>query len=125
MSETIDICSSFIEGAPPGELHEVINDIKTLTSDDADLIQKLNPAFQSYNEEQLVTVKLPGASQPVRPALPPSQSSSNNCTGPDILPQPTFPHHLLRPPHLHIVHIRPHHPEAQQLPILHPRLPTL
>ncbi len=66
MNATIDICSAFIEGAPPGELNEVVNDIKTLTSDDQDLIQQLRPAFQKYNEEQLVTVKLPGASQPVR-----------------------------------------------------------
>jgi len=66
MGSTVDIASSFIEGAPPGELNEVVNDIKSLTSDsDPALIAKLKPAFQKYNEEQLVAVKLPGASQPV------------------------------------------------------------
>ncbi|RMZ90710.1 hypothetical protein DV736_g2044, partial [Chaetothyriales sp. CBS 134916] len=60
------ICSSFILGSPPGELTEVINDIKTLTSDDEPgLINRLKPAIQKYNEEQLVCVKLPGASQHV------------------------------------------------------------
>ncbi|RMD40731.1 hypothetical protein DV735_g4411, partial [Chaetothyriales sp. CBS 134920] len=65
MSAT-SICSSFILGAPPGELNEVINDIKTLTSDDEpDLITKLRPAIEKYNEDQLVSVKLPGTSQHV------------------------------------------------------------
>lgn len=66
MSSTVDIASSFIEGAPPGELSDVVNDVKALTSDDDPaLISKLKPAFQKYNEEQLVAVKLPGSSQPV------------------------------------------------------------
>ena len=63
---TTEICSTFIEGAPPGELNEVVNDIKALTSDDdPSLIDKLQPAFQKYNEEQLLAVKLPGAADPV------------------------------------------------------------
>ncbi|EXJ91174.1 capping protein (actin filament) muscle Z-line, alpha [Capronia coronata CBS 617.96] len=63
MTSAVDIASSFIQGAPPGELQEVVKDIKTLTSDDDPaLIAKLNPAFERYNEEQMVTVKLPGSS---------------------------------------------------------------
>lgn len=66
MPSTVDIASSFIEGAPPGELSDVVNDVKALTSDDDPaLISKLKPAFQRYNEEQLTAVKLPGSSQPV------------------------------------------------------------
>merc|ERR1712169_146037 len=62
MSSTVDITSSFIQGAPPSELADVVKDIKALTSDDdPSLIAKLKPAFQKYNEEQLVAVKLPGA----------------------------------------------------------------
>lgn len=69
MSSTADIASSFIEGAPPGELSDVVNDVKALTSDnDPALIPKLKPAFQKYNEEQLTAVKLPGSSQPVSAA---------------------------------------------------------
>ncbi|KAI1319749.1 subunits of heterodimeric actin filament capping protein Capz [Xylariaceae sp. FL0255] len=56
---------SFVEGAPPGELADVINDIKALTVNEPDLITKLGPAFEKYNEEQFVTVKLPGGSQQV------------------------------------------------------------
>ncbi|KAI0164206.1 subunits of heterodimeric actin filament capping protein Capz [Xylariaceae sp. FL1272] len=56
---------SFVEGAPPGELADVINDIKSLTINEPSLVSKLGPAFERYNEEQFTTVKLPGSSQPV------------------------------------------------------------
>jgi hypothetical protein len=66
MSSTVDIASSFIEGTPPGELSDVVNDVKTLTSDkDPALVSKLKPAFERYNEEQLTAVKLPGSIRPV------------------------------------------------------------
>ena len=66
MPSTVEIASSFIEGAPPGELSDVVNDVKALTSDnDPTLVSKLKAAFQKYNEEQLTVVKLPGSSQPV------------------------------------------------------------
>ncbi|KAG6023192.1 F-actin-capping protein subunit alpha [Claviceps citrina] len=60
----IETISSFVEGAPPGELADVVADIKSLTDVTPDLVSELTPAFQRYNEEQLVTVKLPGSSQP-------------------------------------------------------------
>ncbi|KAL2689818.1 F-actin-capping protein subunit alpha [[Neocosmospora] mangrovei] len=60
MSE-IETVSSFVEGAPPGELA----DIKALAISSPDIISDLAPAFEKYNEEQFVTVKLPGSSQPV------------------------------------------------------------
>jgi capping protein (actin filament) muscle Z-line, alpha len=72
MSTTTEIASAFIQGAPPGELQDVVNDIQSLTSDtDPTLISKLKPAFQKYNEDQLATTKLPGGSQSVslEPAL--------------------------------------------------------
>lgn len=65
MASTVELASSFIEGAPPGELGDVVSDIKTLTSDGDDIIPSLAPAFERYNETQLATVKLPGASQEV------------------------------------------------------------
>jgi capping protein alpha len=41
-------------------------DIKSLTLDsNPDIVNNLAPAFEKYNEEQFVTVKLPGSSQPV------------------------------------------------------------
>jgi capping protein alpha len=66
MGSPVDITSSFIEGAPPSELQDVVKDIKALTSDDDPaLIAKLKPAFQKYNEEQMTAVKLPGGSDHV------------------------------------------------------------
>ncbi|KAJ5223891.1 F-actin-capping protein subunit alpha [Penicillium chermesinum] len=64
MTSTIELASSFIEGAPPGELADVVADIQTLTEGD-DVISSLTPAFERYNESQLTTVKLPGSSQEV------------------------------------------------------------
>ncbi|MCJ1301725.1 F-actin-capping protein subunit alpha [Hypocenomyce scalaris] len=57
--------SSFVEGAPPGELADVIADIKALTVEEPRLLLSVDPAFQKYNEEQLATAKLPGSSQNV------------------------------------------------------------
>ncbi|OOF98875.1 hypothetical protein ASPCADRAFT_204587 [Aspergillus carbonarius ITEM 5010] len=65
MASTIELASSFIEGAPPGELADVVADVKALTSDGPDIIPSLAPAFERYNQSQLATVKLPGASQEV------------------------------------------------------------
>ncbi|EED21077.1 F-actin capping protein alpha subunit, putative [Talaromyces stipitatus ATCC 10500] len=89
MSSSVEIASSFIEGAPPGESLVCANpylpgygpghkipyiiansnvqspDIKVLTSDGPNIIPELEPAFRSYNEKQLATVKLPGSSQQV------------------------------------------------------------
>ncbi|KAI9781765.1 MAG: F-actin-capping protein [Geoglossum umbratile] len=59
------IVSSFVQGAPPGELADVIADIKALTADEPDLVTSLGPAFEKYNTEQFTTVKLPGGSQQV------------------------------------------------------------
>ncbi|KAL8723835.1 MAG: hypothetical protein Q9181_007149, partial [Wetmoreana brouardii] len=57
--------SAFVEGAPPGELSDVIADVKKLTVDEPNLLDSITPAFQKYNEEQLSTVKLPGSSKNV------------------------------------------------------------
>jgi len=65
MASPKEIVSSFVEGAPPGELADVIADIKALTLHEPGLIKQLGPAFEKYNEEQFTTVKLPGGSQQV------------------------------------------------------------
>ncbi|KAK3705707.1 F-actin-capping protein subunit alpha [Vermiconidia calcicola] len=54
--------ASFVESAPPGELSNVVADIKALASSET---QSLEPAFKKYNEEQYTTVKLPGGSETV------------------------------------------------------------
>lgn len=40
-------------------------DIKALTVSEPAIVEELGPAFQKYNEEQFITVKLPGSSEPV------------------------------------------------------------
>ncbi|KAK5125063.1 hypothetical protein LTR85_001254 [Meristemomyces frigidus] len=54
--------ASFVEAAPPGELSNVVADIKALAPNE---LQSLEPAFQKYNEDQYTTVKLPGSSDTV------------------------------------------------------------
>ncbi|KAJ5363496.1 F-actin-capping protein subunit alpha [Penicillium cataractarum] len=65
MASTIELASAFIEGAPPGELADVVADVQALMSDGDDILPSLAPAFERYNESQLATVKLPGSSQEV------------------------------------------------------------
>jgi len=65
MSSQLETVSAFVEGAPPGELADVIADIKALTINTPNLVSQLGPAFEKYNEEQFATVKLPGSSQQV------------------------------------------------------------
>ncbi|MCJ1282456.1 F-actin-capping protein subunit alpha [Xylographa opegraphella] len=64
-SANIAAVSAFVEGAPPGELADVIADIKALTVDEPQLLQSTSGALEKYNEAQLTTVKLPGGSQNV------------------------------------------------------------
>ncbi|KAL8832377.1 MAG: hypothetical protein Q9191_000296 [Dirinaria sp. TL-2023a] len=62
-SSTAAAVAAFIDGAPPGELADVVADIKALTASDPKILESAQPAFRKYNEEQLATVKLPGSSQ--------------------------------------------------------------
>ncbi|CAD6503587.1 BgTH12-03246 [Blumeria graminis f. sp. triticale] len=63
MSAQLATVSAFIKGAPPGELPNVVSDIKILTNNDPKIISELGPVFQSYNENQFTTVKLPDTDQ--------------------------------------------------------------
>ncbi|KAK0708230.1 F-actin-capping protein subunit alpha [Lasiosphaeris hirsuta] len=65
MSSAKAIVSSFVEGAPPGELADVIADIKALTLSTPSLVKELGPALEKYSEDQFITAKLPSGSQPV------------------------------------------------------------
>lgn len=65
MASQLATVSAFVEGAPPGELADVIADIKALTIEEPHLVSQLGSAFEKYNEEQFATVKLPGSSQRV------------------------------------------------------------
>lgn len=61
-SSELSIVSTFVEGAPPGELFNVVADIKSLAPN---VVSQLGPSFEKYNEEQFITAKLPGGSQQV------------------------------------------------------------
>ncbi|KAK2075119.1 hypothetical protein P8C59_009271 [Phyllachora maydis] len=60
-----EILASFIEEAPPGELPDVITDIKALAVSATDIIKDLGPALEKYNEDQYIATKLPGGSRSV------------------------------------------------------------
>ncbi|KAI5852860.1 F-actin-capping protein subunit alpha [Morchella snyderi] len=62
-AEIIETTSNFILDAPPGELQDVITDIKVLAGDDKDVLNAIPPAVERYNKEQLLCTKLPGGSQ--------------------------------------------------------------
>jgi len=64
-ADAIETVSSFILDAPPGELQDVLTDVKSLLGDGATVVEDLAPAVAKYNKEQLVAVKLPGGSQKV------------------------------------------------------------
>ena len=134
-----EVVSSFIEGAPPGELNEVVNSIKALTSDsEPSLLQqpKVKAAFQRYNESQLVCTKLPGGSQYVNTHPPAAglfqkdaQLVLTRLSGPGLALQPRTArlfvlHRILRHNVEHILHLRPHNAKGEQPSILHPRFTT-
>ncbi|KAK3673932.1 F-actin-capping protein subunit alpha [Recurvomyces mirabilis] len=60
MSSKSSTVASFVEAAPPGELSNVVADIKALSPNE---VSSLGPAFQKYNEEQYATIKIPGSSE--------------------------------------------------------------
>ncbi|KAL8651385.1 MAG: hypothetical protein Q9210_003288 [Variospora velana] len=67
-SDSAAAVSAFVEGAPPGELAEVIAGsakIYSILEIRPGLLDLITPAFQKYNEEQLTTVKLPENSKNV------------------------------------------------------------
>ncbi|ODQ53793.1 F-actin capping protein, alpha subunit [Saitoella complicata NRRL Y-17804] len=57
--QKIAAASQFLLASPPGELNDVFNDIASLVNDDTAVLNALEPAFEKYNLEQYVTVKLP------------------------------------------------------------------
>ncbi|KAI9835898.1 MAG: hypothetical protein M1819_001796 [Sarea resinae] len=65
MASKKGIVSSFVEGAPPGELSDVLADVKVLTLNEPSLLQSLDTDCEKYNQDQFTTVKLPGAHREV------------------------------------------------------------
>ncbi|KAF9519647.1 hypothetical protein BS47DRAFT_1312255 [Hydnum rufescens UP504] len=61
----IEAASKFLLQSPPGEINDVLNDVRTIVSDDASLQTGILPALESYNVAQFITVDVPGQSHQV------------------------------------------------------------
>jgi len=65
MDHKIEIASSFLLQSPPGEINDVLNDIRAIVSDDSSLQTGILPALEEYNVAQFITVDVPGAEHQV------------------------------------------------------------
>ncbi|KAF9468543.1 F-actin-capping protein subunit alpha [Collybia nuda] len=59
-TEQIQTASSFLLQSPPGEINDVLNDIRNIISDDDLLQEGILPALKEYNITQFMTVDVPG-----------------------------------------------------------------
>ncbi|KZO93612.1 F-actin capping protein alpha subunit [Calocera viscosa TUFC12733] len=61
-AEQVSLASSFVLQAPPGEVNDVLSDLRLVVGDDAALEAGVTQALEEYNTEQLVSVDVPGES---------------------------------------------------------------
>ncbi|KIJ64463.1 hypothetical protein HYDPIDRAFT_111793 [Hydnomerulius pinastri MD-312] len=59
--ERIQTASSFVLQSPPGEINDVLNDVRNIVSDDEALQEGILPALREYNLAQYVVVDVPEA----------------------------------------------------------------
>ncbi|KTW32308.1 uncharacterized protein T551_00399 [Pneumocystis jirovecii RU7] len=50
-----------IENSPPGEVNDVLNDIRILTNNDKTFFEEILPSLTKYNMEQFTNVRIPGS----------------------------------------------------------------
>ncbi|KDQ62571.1 hypothetical protein JAAARDRAFT_464473 [Jaapia argillacea MUCL 33604] len=60
-SERIQAASKFLLQSPPGEINDVLNDVRNIISDDASLQEGVLPALQEYNLAQFIVADVPGS----------------------------------------------------------------
>ncbi|KAF7309642.1 F-actin-capping protein subunit alpha [Mycena indigotica] len=60
-SERIEAASSFLLQSPPGEINDVLNDVRNIISDDDSLHAGVLPALKEYNLTQFMTADVPNA----------------------------------------------------------------
>ncbi|KAG9103565.1 F-actin-capping protein subunit alpha [Ceratobasidium sp. 370] len=60
VSQRISSAASFIMQSPPGEINDIISDLRTIVNDDEALQTGIQPALEEYNKEQFVCVAVPG-----------------------------------------------------------------
>jgi len=63
--EIIQICNGFLLSSPPGELMEVVTDVRGLLGNDAILNDSAPATFREYNTEQMLQVKSPNGGHQV------------------------------------------------------------
>lgn len=54
------IASSFLLQSPPGEINDVLSDVRNIIADDAELEKGIAAALEEYNLTQFTTVEVPG-----------------------------------------------------------------
>ncbi|KAJ6512196.1 F-actin-capping protein subunit alpha [Mycena vitilis] len=59
-TERIEAACSFLLQSPPGEINDVLNDVRNIISDDEILHEGVLPALKEYNLTQFMTVDVPG-----------------------------------------------------------------
>jgi len=64
-AEIIQICTGFLLSSPPGELMEVVTDVRGLLGNDAILNDSAPRTFREYNTEQMLQVKAPNGGHQV------------------------------------------------------------
>ncbi|KAN0087430.1 F-actin-capping protein subunit alpha [Tylopilus felleus] len=61
MDERIQVASAFVLQSPPGEINDVLNDVRVIVNDDDILEDGLLPALREYNLAQFILVDVPDA----------------------------------------------------------------
>jgi len=61
MDERIQVASAFVLQSPPGEINDVLNDVRVIVNDDDILEDGLLPALREYNLAQFTLVDVPDA----------------------------------------------------------------
>jgi len=63
--ERIKIASGFLLQSPPGEINDVLNDVRDIIADDEALQAGVLPSLQTYNLEQFIAADVPGCEHQV------------------------------------------------------------
>ena len=65
-AQRVSSATSFILQSPPGEINDIISDLRTIVDDDEALQTGIQPALEEYNKQQFVCVAVPGQDHQVR-----------------------------------------------------------
>jgi len=66
-AERLQAVSAFLLQSPPGEINDVLNDVRNIIADDELLQEGVLPALREYNIEQFTAVDVPGTEHQVCP----------------------------------------------------------